>query len=208
MSGQAKQGVSVESCSLNENDFAWSTMTNLFSWLDDECNPGRPKGQEAAFRILMARPESYGVVNAFANPIRVVRADSPTKIFVAEARLAQVMWFRQFRDMLHSSGMVKRQLKTMSPIVRQLTHTGVLVVNGKHVFPNQWPQIAERRDLTGQRFGRLLVVKGLPHMRCLCQCDCGTTKEIRRQHLVSGKTRSCGCLRREFERKQRERRHR
>lgn len=30
-----------------------------------------------------------------------------------------------------------------------------------------------------------------------CRCDCGTTKWVRRGHLIAGKVRSCGCLRTE-----------
>lgn len=56
-----------------------------------------------------------------------------------------------------------------------------------------------RRDLTNQRFGRLLVVKfagngknGIPMWECLC--DCGNKKNVSTGHLVHGDTQSCGCL--------------
>jgi len=53
-------------------------------------------------------------------------------------------------------------------------------------------------DLTGQRFGRL-VVKSYSHKYdrysyWLCVCDCGKTAVVRGANLKSGKTRSCGCL--------------
>ena len=54
-------------------------------------------------------------------------------------------------------------------------------------------------DLTGKKFGRLLVLKrnsenlnGKPAW--ICQCDCGKTKIIRGSDLKSGKILSCGCL--------------
>ena len=57
-------------------------------------------------------------------------------------------------------------------------------------------------DLTGQRFGKLLVVKQLPRERnekgkllrakYLCQCDCGNTCEVAGENLRGGK-HSCGC---------------
>lgn len=57
-------------------------------------------------------------------------------------------------------------------------------------------------DLTGQRFGRLVVVAecgrskdGQKMYRCIC--DCGAVKEVRSGNLRSGKTVSCGCLARE-----------
>lgn len=55
-------------------------------------------------------------------------------------------------------------------------------------------------DLTGQRFGRLVVIERMTDTtpgrpRWLCQCDCGKEKVIHTNHLRSGHTRSCGCLR-------------
>ena len=52
-------------------------------------------------------------------------------------------------------------------------------------------------DLTGQRFGRLIVtgttvVDG--KMRYTCKCDCGGTAVVAPQHLARGITKSCGCL--------------
>lgn len=54
-------------------------------------------------------------------------------------------------------------------------------------------------DLTGQRFGRLVVIKrvgGNKHGRSmwLCKCDCGTEKIITGNYLINGDTKSCGCL--------------
>lgn len=58
------------------------------------------------------------------------------------------------------------------------------------------------RDLTGQRFGRLEVIKllGVAGVQTFweCRCDCGKTAEVGRAPLVSGQTRSCGCLKREL----------
>ncbi len=53
-------------------------------------------------------------------------------------------------------------------------------------------------DLTGARFGRLVVLKqSIGSGRgayWLCECDCGTQKVIASSCLRSGKTKSCGCL--------------
>jgi hypothetical protein len=55
-----------------------------------------------------------------------------------------------------------------------------------------------RLDLTGQRYGRLLVIgpgesrpNGRPY--CTCRCDCGTVKDVVAYDLRNGKTTSCGC---------------
>lgn len=55
-------------------------------------------------------------------------------------------------------------------------------------------------DLTGQRFGRLIVLRRseLPRKKdtpfhWTCQCDCGTTKDIRRDGLLRGDYKCCGA---------------
>ena len=54
----------------------------------------------------------------------------------------------------------------------------------------------------GQRYGRLTVLgprqnNPLGHMMWRCRCDCDPRKEVvvKGSSMVSGKTRSCGCLR-------------
>lgn len=62
--------------------------------------------------------------------------------------------------------------------------------------------MGKRVDLTGQRFGRL-VVEGFAHVDehwCAmwnCKCDCGKTVVVYGSHLKSGNTKSCGCLNQE-----------
>lgn len=56
-------------------------------------------------------------------------------------------------------------------------------------------------DLTGQRFGRLLVVSfaGRTHHRFWnCVCDCGNTTVSEQYALTHGNAMSCGCLTREM----------
>lgn len=54
------------------------------------------------------------------------------------------------------------------------------------------------KDLTGQKFGRLTVIKRAENQghNCmwLCRCDCGNEKIVRGSHLKSGAIKSCGCL--------------
>ena len=61
-------------------------------------------------------------------------------------------------------------------------------------------------DLSGQRFGRLVVaeylgpycIEGKPTGAAwLCLCDCGNEKIVRSGSLLHGNTRTCGCLLRE-----------
>lgn len=51
-------------------------------------------------------------------------------------------------------------------------------------------------DLTGQRFGKLFVLRRDPGRKgyWICECDCGNRKSIRGTSLVmKNGTRSCGC---------------
>ena len=55
-------------------------------------------------------------------------------------------------------------------------------------------------DLRGRRFDRLIALDRLPQeegrtkVRWLCRCDCGLTSVTTTDQLISGHTRSCGCL--------------
>lgn len=56
------------------------------------------------------------------------------------------------------------------------------------------------KDLTGKRFGRLIVIKytGKTDKRhntlWLCKCDCGNITEANSYKLKNGEIKSCGCL--------------
>ena len=53
-------------------------------------------------------------------------------------------------------------------------------------------------DLTGQRFGRWLVIERADNRNgntmWRCKCDCGTEKDVAAVNLRKGATLSCGCL--------------
>src|ERR1035437_1551217 len=60
------------------------------------------------------------------------------------------------------------------------------------------------KDHTGKRFGRLVLIKRLTKKESKlgttsyeCQCDCGILLSIRSCNLVTGTTKSCGCLEKE-----------
>lgn len=49
-------------------------------------------------------------------------------------------------------------------------------------------------NIIGRQFGRLVAESDV-HGLVTCLCACGTRKVIAKKHLLSGATRSCGCLR-------------
>lgn len=62
-------------------------------------------------------------------------------------------------------------------------------------------KVAGSETLTGKRFGKLLVtgfdrVDGSGHNVWKAVCDCGTELSVTGSNLISGRTRSCGCSRR------------
>lgn len=59
-----------------------------------------------------------------------------------------------------------------------------------------------KNDLTGQKFGHLIVLKrdgytkttnGRKHVTWLCKCDCGNEIRVRGELLKNNNTTSCGC---------------
>lgn len=64
--------------------------------------------------------------------------------------------------------------------------------------------MSKLKDLTGQRFGRLVVKervtdKKYKRVHWICQCTCGNPEQIivASNNLLSGHTQSCGCLHKE-----------
>ena len=56
------------------------------------------------------------------------------------------------------------------------------------------------RIAPGQRYARLVVLNRAGRLadgriRWQCTCDCGAVAHVSGRHLLSGGTRSCGCLR-------------
>lgn len=56
----------------------------------------------------------------------------------------------------------------------------------------------------GDKFYRLTVIREIERTtpdkrRFLCRCDCGNLAEVNLIHFYHGNTKSCGCIRREFD---------
>jgi hypothetical protein len=64
------------------------------------------------------------------------------------------------------------------------------------------PKLRAVKDLSGERFGRLVVVRRVGShpgggSLWLCACDCGASCDVVSRNLRRGATRSCGCLKQE-----------
>lgn len=75
------------------------------------------------------------------------------------------------------------------------------VVEGNHLKIGHTKSCGcqKRNDLTGQRFGKLVVLKYAfsknKKVYWHCKCDCGTEIDVQANSLVTGNTTSCGCAR-------------
>ena len=60
--------------------------------------------------------------------------------------------------------------------------------------------MGKTKDLTGQRFGKLVAEKwlGIEKHKSVwrCRCDCGSVTKVTAGALASGNTKSCGCMKR------------
>lgn len=82
------------------------------------------------------------------------------------------------------------------------------IVSTKNLRRKNYPTIScgckrhEYKDLTGKRFGKLIVIEraedyvirsGQHFRQWKCVCDCGNTKIAKEAYLKNGKTSHCGC---------------
>ena len=60
-------------------------------------------------------------------------------------------------------------------------------------------KIKNYNNLIGKRFGKLVVLEreksDTRHPHLICKCDCGKQISTNVEHLLAGRTESCGCLR-------------
>jgi hypothetical protein len=192
---QNRVQVSIRSCQPDVNDLAWTTL----GWLGNQ-HPrvGDERATITLFKMCMWNQPPR--VTLFANPLTKVMAARPSPEFLVEARRQQQRWIKQLGTWLFGSARVKRYYAAANPIIRQLEFTGVLILDGKHMRPDQWPDpktFACGEKVDGRQFGRLTVIEELPGRNCHCRCQCGRTTVKRLKHLVAGRTKSCGCLRNE-----------
>jgi hypothetical protein len=49
------------------------------------------------------------------------------------------------------------------------------------------------KNIVGKKFGKWTVLKHDKHAYYICQCSCGTIRSVKRDNLISKKSKSCGC---------------
>lgn len=51
-----------------------------------------------------------------------------------------------------------------------------------------------RKNLTGKQFNRLTCIKYVGNSKWLCKCECGKETVVLTRKIITGHTKSCGCL--------------
>ncbi len=204
-------GISVERHEPDYNDPAWQTFYFLTSDLDLEY-PGVDEMITCWFCKLVSNPRIFQPGTVYANPCGVLRCESANRTFIRLARQIQRDWFRRLNDVFGPT-ILKGLMKRSHGIIRQLTFTGVLFIDNRHVVPHCWPDLRTHKPKEhppriepGRRFGLLVVLGSLPEGRLQCKCDCGKVVVKYRKHLVSEQTISCGCRQAKRQERQRNRR--
>lgn len=96
---------------------------------------------------------------------------------------------------------------SLNEIAYQVNVSGQVVANVLWRNGKCKPKSMDRTSIVGRRFSRIVVLEFVGRKEDTtdtlwrCVCDCGTEKIIQRGNLVSGGTKSCGCLRKEPRRK-------
>lgn len=83
----------------------------------------------------------------------------------------------------------------------------ISIPTGNNIFEKKRSKMIEKTykftDLTGEKFNKLTVLS-LHHRDnknktyyWLCKCDCGNESVVNGKHLKHGSIKSCGCLRKE-----------
>lgn len=131
-------GITIKRCIPNWDDLEWQTFSLITEGIGLE-NPGDNQVICKLFKVLTCKNSPFRPGTLFANPCGIVRATKVTKQFIKKARQLQREWFGQMNSGLQSVGRVKRAVKNVEPIIRQLQFTGVLFIENRHVFPDRWP---------------------------------------------------------------------
>lgn len=75
----------------------------------------------------------------------------------------------------------------------------IIYVKGSSIYKQKSCGCSRRcKDITGEQYGKLTVTKMIydkyDETYCECVCECGRIIEVKRASLVSGNTKSCGCI--------------
>jgi hypothetical protein len=145
---RTEPGVRVEPIEPHFDHLAWATVGRLLR-LPVLADLGDDQAV-SYFRAAMRRVPSH--LTFYVNPGILVTADSPTRAFLVSALQGKLAWQKRLRDIFCGVARTHRYFglkgparQTKSPELRQLEFHGVLVLDGKHIFPDRWPKLSRTR---------------------------------------------------------------
>lgn len=123
-------------------------------------------------------------------------------------KFGSLMVLKQIEDHISPNGERRSQFRCRCECGREINAVGHNLITGMRTRCDactlKWNSERQIHDLTGQRFGKLVVLSrgndytvpstGKPRVRWHCRCDCGNEKDIDASSLVKGYTVSCGCM--------------
>ena len=68
-------------------------------------------------------------------------------------------------------------------------------------FIKQKQREEQLKDISGQKFSRLTALEYIGNRKWKCLCDCGSISYVYGPSLRNGQTKSCGCIQKEFSKK-------
>lgn len=101
-------------------------------------------------------------------------------------------------EMLESNEKGQRLWRCTCECGREVITNTHQLVSGHTTTCGNFPCRGTKKiNLTGQRFGKLVVLQEIPRKNNLifweCQCDCGNRTQVVSGSLLCGNTKSCGC---------------
>ena len=208
MDAAGRRHVVITQHAVDWEDPSFGVLTRLTELVTD---PEARAAPEWLLRFLLKSPEDFGTL--YVNPMFTVEARAAIPEFFREARRAQVTWLKAFKvAVCATSSNLRRDLRehrNKDPLLCQLVFTGVMIADGKHLRPDQWIQNIRAPPntvtLVGKTFTRLAVLERLPKGKWRCRCECGREHIVDGRHLRSGRTKSCGCFKKEVDQRRQHR---
>lgn len=198
-----KEGVVIHEF---EPDFEFLETQTVCNLLNLRIPPIREGLVINQFSAVLKAIRSLGVgPNRYANPGCLLVSSKVDASFLSLVYSYRSRWKERVKDCLGTQypymvGATKGERNLM----KQLVVSGVLLIEYKHCPPGQWPRRRPAIAIEAQ-FGRLKVLRVFLNQKCECICTCGKKTVVRKGHLLSGKTKSCGCLKAEHEERVRRR---
>lgn len=128
--GRRSDGIETTRHQVDLNHLAWQTLQRLAGLLD--IPPVEEDQIATVSKILLKGIQCDGCY--YANPAFSVSApaDTPEDEFLKVVKQVQREWLRELKSFLHKSRPLKRAMRAVHPLVRQLAYTGILIINSKH----------------------------------------------------------------------------